>query len=233
MTDIYPKDPSIAEVLKSCKTCVYPGKVTVGSSAQQCSDCFQLSNWQPKENQREMVQMADDGQSTMPIVAEMKKPEGIDLSDSQDHRLNEGTFVKSPKPYFSPDQKETGCKYLRQDGACGANHVCNDFLEAVEENWTSEEMISWCRTHKQGGESTLNSINKKEDGSSNIVEVVKSNEGACPAPSVSPDDEIIIRQHEEIVRINKSLFDLASKYMALAKQYEELLKRFVEETRCE
>jgi hypothetical protein len=51
MDTLTPKSPDIEKelVIKSCKTCYFPGKSSVGCPAQECHDCCSLSNWQEKD----------------------------------------------------------------------------------------------------------------------------------------------------------------------------------------
>jgi len=48
--------PEIAQELRSCETCIYPGPVAIGSTAQQCNSCEGYCNYTAKETKMEDLQ---------------------------------------------------------------------------------------------------------------------------------------------------------------------------------
>ena len=54
----------IAQELQSCDTCIYPGPVDVGSTAQQCNSCEGYCNYTAKEETVVQTTKKEDSVST-------------------------------------------------------------------------------------------------------------------------------------------------------------------------
>jgi hypothetical protein len=132
----WPKDPSIAKVLKSCETCIYDGKCIVGCPSEQCHDCCQLSNWEPKQGSSSTAERSPykaDGAGSSPAFPINNKGGESSLTPINEKEIEVSTTNTQEGPTDQPSKaplicKECGC-YL--DPLTGMPHDSAEYREII------------------------------------------------------------------------------------------------------